>query len=108
MRRYGEPTQVFESNRRGDQLSSLARSRCRLPGGHPEGFVEAFANIYHAGYEAILQGSGTCRLGPTRPTCPDVADGLEGVRFVHQCLASHQAGGAWVPLDLEHLAADIS
>ena len=60
----------------------------RLPPGHPEGFIEAFANVYLGFYAAI-------RREPGAPF-PDVREGVAGVRFVAAALASH---GAWVRLD---------
>ena len=84
----------------GDR-SPGAKGRTRLPAGHPEGFIEAFANLYRAmacalrardaGHAAgTADGSGT--LAPEFPT---VADGARGVHFVERALESHRLR-AWV------------
>jgi predicted dehydrogenase len=96
---FGQPVQVWEQNPRSTLLDETVRQDCRLPGGHPEGFFEAFANIYrHALNDMLLRQSG--RPAPLPHTqYPNVYDGLEGVYFVEQCLASHQDNMAWQPWD---------
>lgn len=81
------PTRVYH---RGDGgLCDEARAACRLPPGHPEGFYEAFGNIYR-GVRLAIMGEANPEID-----CPTVEDGLLGVRFIHACLASAGAGGAW-------------
>jgi len=74
--------------RGGETLSEAARANTRLPGGHPEGFIEAFANIYRNVAHAIQDGSG-------RGDFPTVADGAHGVFFIHKAVESHRSG-TWV------------
>ena len=74
--------------RGGEKLSSAAGANTRLPGGHPEGFIEAFANIYRNVARAIEDGSGAGDF-------PTVADGAHGVSFIHKAVESHRSG-AWV------------
>jgi predicted dehydrogenase len=62
----------------------------RLPPGHPEGFHEAFANVYLAVIAAIRDVPGQ--------TFPTGTDGARGVRFIEACLDSANRGGAWVTL----------
>ncbi len=64
----------------------------RVPAGHPEGYLEAFATLYADIARAIRTGD--------RAACPvaGIEDGLEGMRFIAACLASSAAGGAWVPM----------
>lgn len=76
--------------RGGEGLSERARALTRLPGGHPEGFIEAFANVYAGVAHTLRYDPGD---GP-RPF-PTVADGARGVHFIQQALHSHRAG-AWV------------
>lgn len=61
-----------------------ARAATRLPPGHPEGFFEAFANIYRGAFAAI-------RGEPA--TYPTIADGVKGMHFIGKCL---QSRGNWV------------
>jgi len=76
-------------------LSQSARAASRLPGGHPEGYLEAFANIYRAFIEDVRRvGHGE---SPLRDY-PGVRDGLRGLRFIAQSVASSQAGSVWLPL----------
>jgi hypothetical protein len=71
---------------------------CRLPAGHPEGFLEAFANIYTAVYEDILSHAAGRQRDVSRSLYPTVVDGVDGMNFVTQCVASSQGNGAWMPL----------
>jgi predicted dehydrogenase len=74
--------------RGGDRLSRDAADSTRTPPGHPEGFIEAFANIYRGAIERVRGiDSSLSRLAPT------VEDGAAGVRFVEKCLSSK---GSWV------------
>ncbi|HEY4079393.1 MAG TPA: Gfo/Idh/MocA family oxidoreductase [Burkholderiaceae bacterium] len=72
-------------------LSEAARRACRLPPGHPEGFIEAFANLYSELAGDLREGTGT-RSGDY----PRVEDGARGVRFVERAVASSEAGGVWL------------
>jgi predicted dehydrogenase len=74
-------------------LSDAAKAASRMPAGHPEGYVEAFANIYRAFIEDVR------RVGSGRPPVrdyPGVRDGLRGLRFIERAVASARAGSVWV------------
>src|SRR4029077_4552269 len=59
VRRNGEPLHVYTRNPNAPYMSPAAAASCRLPGGHPEAFFEAFANIYRAAYDNMaLRASG--------------------------------------------------
>jgi predicted dehydrogenase len=76
-------------------LSASARAASRTPPGHPEGYLEAFANIYRgfiADVRRLAQGQAPLR------DYPGVQDGLRGVRFVAQAVASSRAGSVWTQL----------
>jgi len=88
-----------------------AAAATRLPAGHPEAFIEAFANVYRGAFEAIrarkADASGNrnaneqgVRGVPHRPaiTYPTVHDGARGVRFIEKVIESGRAGGAWVSM----------
>ncbi|MFT6676258.1 MAG: putative dehydrogenase [Sulfitobacter sp.] len=69
----------------------------RVPAGHPEGYFEAFANIYGAAAQAIIaQRSGA--PAPDSAPFPGIADGMSGVRFVQACVDSSNRNSAWVKL----------
>jgi predicted dehydrogenase len=82
-------------NRGSGGLHERAVAATRLPGGHPEGFLEAFANLYLGAVERIHAaeaGHAPTGLGAQVPTA---LDGLHGVAFVEACVASR---GSWVSL----------
>lgn len=74
-------------------LSESAKAAARLPAGHPEGYLEAFANIYRGFMEDVRR----VELGqlPARDY-PGVKDGLRGLRFIAQAVASSRAGSIWL------------
>jgi len=67
--------------------------------GHPEGFPDGFANIYRDAAEAIAAGRSGKPVRQEAGTCPDVRDGLLGVRFIRAVLASSASGSAWTAVD---------
>jgi predicted dehydrogenase len=74
-------------------LSDPARAASRLPTGHPEGFIEALANLYRDMADAIAAG----RTSPA--PAPGIEDGVRAMAFVEQAVAASQAGGGWVKLE---------
>lgn len=77
-------------------LSEAARAASRLPAGHPEGYLEAFANIYRAFIEDIRRlGRGETPLR----NYPGVRDGLRGLRFIERAVSSARQGSVWLDLD---------
>lgn len=76
-------------------LGEAARAATRLPAGHPEGYLEAFANLYRA----FIRDVRRLALGePPARDYPGVRDGLRGLRFVAQSVASSRAGSVWLSL----------
>ncbi len=71
----------------------------RIPPGHPEGYLEGFANIYTEAARAI-RAAKTGTPVPDGTTFPGLKDGLEGVAFVDACVRSSARNGAWVSLNL--------
>ncbi|MBC8356081.1 MAG: Gfo/Idh/MocA family oxidoreductase [Planctomycetes bacterium] len=97
VRRTGRARQVYERHPAASYTNDLCRAACRIPGGHPEGFFEAFANVYNAAFDdMILRSTGGDRSETTR--YPSVRDGVAGVRFVEACQASNSERGAWKSL----------
>ena len=73
-----------------------AASVSRIPAGHPEGYYEAFANIYrNFATTLIKKKSGEDMSGADFPT---VEDGLAGVRFIGKAVESSQKGSIWVDI----------
>lgn len=77
--------------RGADDLSEDAKARIRTPAGHPEGYLEAFANLY-AGFAEAIQARKQGRApGPLGQNLPLAYDGLKGVAFVEAVVDSHEA-----------------
>jgi predicted dehydrogenase len=93
------PREVVRSGCGNAYLLPETVAACRIPAGHPEGFVEAFANLYRAFAGQILAlDAGTA--APTGvPDYPSAEDGLRGVAFVQTAWESQRAGGRWLPLE---------
>ena len=80
-------------------LSEAARRACRLPPGHPEGFIEAFANLY-LGVAADLrlrEAQGRAAT-PEEADYPRIEDGARGVRFIEKTVASAASDVKWMPM----------
>ncbi len=71
----------------------------RVPPGHPEGYLEGFANIYAEAARAIIARRDGAALDPA-VTFPGLKEGLEGVAFVDACVRSSRRNGAWMSLAL--------
>jgi predicted dehydrogenase len=95
---HGRPHRLLTRDPAAAYAGDSLRTACRLPAGHPEGFLQAFANVYVASFADIsLRVAGTLRVaGET--LYPNVHDGVEGVEFVAHCVASSRHGGAWMAL----------
>jgi predicted dehydrogenase len=76
-------------------LSEAARAAARLPPGHPEGYLEAFANVYRAFMSDVRRVAGG---EAPRGDYPGAREGLRGLRFIAQAVASSQAGSVWLTL----------
>ncbi len=97
LRRCGQPTQTYERNPNASYTNAAGRAACRLPGGHPEAFFEAFANVYRAGFDAMIAHAKGLAPDSTATIYPNVFDGVEGVHFIEQCVASNRENGTWQP-----------
>ncbi|MEL6619665.1 MAG: Gfo/Idh/MocA family oxidoreductase [Pseudomonadota bacterium] len=93
---FGEPKRLITRN--GAGAGDAAARVSRVPPGHPEGYLEGFANIYTEAATAIR----AARVGDPVPdgvVFPTVHDGLKGVQFVSACVKSSKRNAAWVKLD---------
>ncbi|HEX3209138.1 MAG TPA: hypothetical protein VHQ91_07145, partial [Geminicoccaceae bacterium] len=76
-------------------LSAEARRATRVALGHPEGYFEAFANLYTDAAEAIVARRTGQPADPLALDFPTVVDGARGVAFVEAAAESSAAGGRW-------------
>jgi predicted dehydrogenase len=91
----GQPLRIYTRDPNAPYLNDLAKASCRLPSGHPEGFFEAFANVYSAAFADIAARAGGQKLDSSRSLYPNVADGVDGMNFITQSVASSGEHGAW-------------
>ena len=78
----------------GGYLSEGARAVTRLPGGHPEGYLEAFAVLYREFAEGLLAWKDG-KSNPLPETLPDIEAGVRGMRFIDRAITSSQRK-AWI------------
>ncbi|MDH2325428.1 Gfo/Idh/MocA family oxidoreductase [Cereibacter sp. SYSU M97828] len=90
---YGEPKRMLTRNGAGSHPDAARVSR--VPGGHPEGYLEAFANIYAEAARAIRAHQAGEQ---TEAIYPSLRDGLAGMAFIDACLRSSKRNAAWVKL----------
>lgn len=88
-----QPRQVW---RRGNgYVSPVAGKFTRIPSGHPEGYLEAFGNIYREIFRAIEAEVAGKKL-PQDLDFPTIADGIEGMAFIETVVKSSKLGARWV------------
>jgi predicted dehydrogenase len=93
-----QPTQIYRAGGNyGDRLSSFATHNSRTPGGHPEGYLEAFANIYRN--FALTLGAKMDGKEPTAEMLdfPGVEDGIRGMAFIDNVVLSSKSDQKWTP-----------
>ena len=88
-----QPRQTW---RRGNgYLSPKVGKFTRIPAGHPEGYLEAFANIYLEAFRAIAAEVGGKRP-PKDLDFPSIDDGVEGMAFIETVVKSSKLGAKWL------------
>ena len=95
---YDAPAQIYRAG--NAYLAAIAKHNTRTPGGHPEGYLEAFANIYRNFALAL-----TARLKGETPKAemldfPNVDDGVRGMAFIESVVASSQSDKKWYDFQL--------
>jgi predicted dehydrogenase len=101
VRKNGEPWKVYTRNPGAPFTTPIAAASSRLPGGHPEAFFEAFANVYRFAYDAMIQRATGESFEMRDTIYPNIYDGIDGMNFIQQSVASSQQNGAWLPLHHE-------
>jgi predicted dehydrogenase len=92
------PTQILAQG--AEWLSEEARRWTRAGLGHPEGFFEAFANLYTEVADALLAKAAGQPYTKAELGFPDASDGVRGVAFVEGAMRSSAAGGIWTTLEV--------
>ncbi len=91
-----QPAQILRAGGNyGDRLSSFATHNCRTPGGHPEGYLEAFGNIYRN--FALTLSAKLSGKEPSKEMLdfPQVDEGIRGMAFIDNVVASSQSDKKW-------------
>ncbi len=92
---FGEPTRILT---RGGPGSSAAAARVtRVPAGHPEGYLEGFANIY-SDIALAIKAAREGKEPPEGAHFPGIDDGVKGLAFIEAAIRSSRANGEWVKL----------
>ncbi|WP_246104217.1 Gfo/Idh/MocA family protein [Mucilaginibacter corticis] len=94
----GEPWQIYRTG--GGYVSSFATHNTRTPGGHPEGYLEAFANLYHnfaLCVKAQLEGT---QASPEAQDYPGIDEGVRGMAFIENVIASGKSDIKWTKFNV--------
>jgi predicted dehydrogenase len=98
VRTNGQPHRLYTRDPNAPFMNESGRAACRLPSGHPEAFFEAFANVYRSAYDAMIARASGQKFESVNTVYPNVYDGVEGMYFIEQSVASSKENGAWLPL----------
>ncbi|PWE31100.1 oxidoreductase [Pararhodobacter marinus] len=91
---HGEATRLI--TRRGAAASAAADAVSRIPGGHPEGYLEGFANLYTGAALGIRAHQAGEPMPELARLVPGIEAGMAGMRFVGACVESSRRDAAWV------------
>ena len=100
-RQNGQPHKIYTRDPNASYMNDSGASACRLPSGHPEAFFEAFANVYRSAYDAMALRASGQSFEKKDTIYPNVHDGVEGMYFIQQCVASSHEDGNWLPMKHE-------
>jgi predicted dehydrogenase len=93
---FGEPKRLITRGGAGSGPNAAAMSR--IPAGHPEGYLEGFANIYAGIADAIEAVRDGKPVPEVTNLLPGIQAGLDGMSFIHACVASSADNAAWTRL----------
>jgi predicted dehydrogenase len=95
--RQGQPKQVLTRSH-PEYLSDAANESTRIPSGHPEGYLEAFGNIYCGAVEAIRSYIDGKPMKTEDYNFPTVDDGVRGMKLIYAAVESAEKGSTWVSM----------
>jgi predicted dehydrogenase len=98
-RKPGAPVQELRAGVDLSYLAPITLKHCRTPSGHPEGFLEAFANIYRNFARTLSAKLDGESIDPDYSDFPGAEDGVRGMTFIQKAIESSQNGGAWTPFE---------
>lgn len=88
-----KPKQILRAG--AGYLSDIAKLNTRTPSGHPEGYLEAFANIYMSFARAVRDYKPGKKVNSAKYDFPDVEDGVKGMAFVDTVIKSSKSNAKW-------------
>jgi predicted dehydrogenase len=98
VRANGQAHRLYTRDPNAPYMTGAGKESCRLPSGHPEAFLEAFANVYTAAYKDMIARASGQKVDGSKSLYPNVADGVDGMNFITQSVASSKQNGAWLTL----------
>ena len=93
---FQTPLQIYRTGK-GD-LYPEAQGHTRIPAGHPEGYLEAFANIYRNFAKCVQARIDGQEVDPIYKDFPTVEDGLRGMEFIYKVIESGNSTQKWIKL----------
>jgi predicted dehydrogenase len=90
---YDKPTEIYRAGQ--GYLSPIAKNNCRTPGGHPEGYLEAFANIYKNFAKTLSARINKTEVDKDLVEFPSVEDGIRGMAFIDNVVKSNESDNKW-------------
>ena len=97
--KFGHPTQRF--TRGSGSVSEEANNITRIPAGHPEGYLEGFANIYSDVSKKLFALINKQKYDPSNDCYPTIYDGVEGMKFIETVLESSNNNCKWTQFNFD-------
>ena len=97
--KFGHPTQRF--TRGSGSASEEANNITRIPAGHPEGYLEGFANIYSDVSKKLFANINKQKYDPSNDCYPTIYDGVEGMKFIETVLESSNNNCKWTQFSFD-------
>src|SRR5262249_7153526 len=94
----GQPHRLYTHDPNAAYMTSTAEASFPLPCRPPQAFFEGFGNINTAAYDAMAARAAGKKAGGRDTLYPNVYDGVDGMNFITQCVASSKENGHWLPL----------
>lgn len=95
-----QPDQIYRAGANVPYLSSYALANTRTPAGHPEGYLEAFANHYHNFARTLLAKLNNQTPEKEWLDFPGTEDGVRGMAFIEQVVKSGQSEQKWTKFEI--------
>lgn len=96
LKHQDQPNRIYRTG--VGELSPAAQAATRIPGGHPEGYLEAFANIYLNFAKCIQARIDGVSVDPVHEDFPTVEDGLRGMEFIYKVIESGKSDQKWIKM----------